>query len=100
MRASDTCLLLSSLVVCERAGRSLVVDRRWLLLQTWQLTLEVADKHRCHVVGKAASDDDPQRCEVGAVLGKRVRGHLPPALAQRVRHIEDCEVLDALGQRE
>ena len=43
---------------------------------------------------KPAPDDDPQRGEVRAVLRERVGGHLPAALAQRVRDVEDREVVD------
>ena len=46
---------------------------------------------------KPAPDDDPQRREVRAVRRERVRGHLPAALAQRVRDVEDGEVVDVVA---
>ena len=73
---------------------SLVVDRLRLLLEPRQLPLEVGDEQVGHVVGEAAPDDDAQRGEVRAVLRERVGGHLPAALAQRVRDVEDGEVVD------
>ena len=44
--------------------------------------------------------DDAQRGEVGPVLREGVGGHLPAALAQRVRDVEDGEVVDVVLERE
>ena len=57
-------------------------------------------EHVRHVVREPPPDDDAQRGEVGAVLGEGVRGHLPAALAQRVRDVEHGVVVDAVLQRE
>ena len=86
--------------VREGAPGRLVVDRRGLRLEPRKLPLEVGDEHVRHVVREAAPDDYAQRGEVGPVLRERVRRHLPAALAQRVRDVEDGVVLDLLLQRE
>ena len=49
---------------------------------------------------EAAAGHDAQRREVLAVRRERVRGHLPAALAHRVRDVEDREVVDVVAQRE
>ncbi len=69
-------------------------------LEPGELALDVGDEHVRQVVREAASNDDAQRREIGAVLGEGVRRYLPAALAQGVRHVEHRVVLDAVFQRE
>ena len=65
-----------------------------------QLSLDVPHEHVREVVGEAAPDDDPERREVFTIRRERVRGHLPAALPQRVRDVEDRVVLDVGPERE
>ena len=71
-----------------------------LLLEPRQLPLEIVHEQVRQVVAETSPHDDTQRGEVGPVLGKRVRGNLPAALAHGVRDVEHGEVLDAVGERE
>src|SRR6476660_3515944 len=80
------------LVVEAGVGRA-VVHRRRLLLEAWQLSLDVLHEQVRQVVGEAAPDDDPERREVFTIRRERVRGHLPAALPQGVRDVEDGVVL-------
>ena len=51
-------------------------------------------------MAEALFDHHPERREVGAVLREGVRGDQPSALAERVRNVEDSEVVDLRGKRE
>ena len=77
-----------------------LVQRGVLFLQARELALDVGDEKVGHVVTQAALDHHTQRTQVGPVLGERVRGHEPAALAERVRDVEDRVVLDVVVQRE
>ena len=86
--------------MAETGRGRLVMNRRRLLLETRQLSLQVGDQHVRHVVGEPAPDDDSKSGKIFAVLRERVRGHLPATLAKRVRHVEHGEVLDVVPKRE
>src|SRR5262245_38481007 len=85
-----------ALLVAEPRGGGVVVYRLGLLLEPRQLPIQVREQHVGHVVGEAAPHDHAQGGEVFAVLRERVGRHLPAALAQRVRHVEDGEVVDVV----
>src|SRR5215218_2970064 len=80
-------------LVMEPRGVRPVVNRRRLLLEARQLTLQVAHEQVGQVVGEAAPDDDPEGGEILPVLREAVRGHLPATLAHGVRDVEDGEVV-------
>ena len=86
------------MVECRR--RRAVVNRLRLLLEARQLPPQIGNQHVGEVVGEAASHDDPERREVLAVLREGVGRDLPATLAQRVRDIEDREVVDVVPQLE
>ena len=65
-----------------------------------QLALDVAYEHVGEVVREALPHDDAQRGEVGAVGGEGVGRHLPAALAQGIRDVEDGEVVDVVLELE
>ncbi len=70
------------------------MDGLGLALEARELALEVGDEHVGQVVREAAANDDAERGEIGAVLGERVGGDLPAALAKGVRDVEDRVVVD------
>ena len=80
-------------------GRPVVNGLR-LLLEARQLPLRSATSRSARSWREAAPHDDPQRREVLPVLRERVRRDLPAALAQRVRDVEDGEVVDVVAQLE
>src|SRR5262245_9359462 len=83
-----------SSLMAEPGGSGVVVHRLGLLLEPRKLPLQVREQHVRHVVGEAAPHDDPEGREVIPVLRERVGRNLPAALAHRVRHVEDGEVVD------
>ena len=78
-------------------GRRGLVHRGGLLLELRQLPLDVVDQQVRHVVAEAALDHDAQHRQVLAVLREGVRREQPAALAQRVRDVEDREVVDPVA---
>jgi hypothetical protein len=70
--------------VREGGRRLCIVYGRRLPLQSRKLPFEVCDEHVGHVVGEPPSDDHAKGGEVGPILGERVRGHLPAALAEGI----------------
>src|SRR5215218_3245789 len=90
----------SALLVAEPGCRRVVVHRLGLALEARQLPLEVREQHVRHVVGEAAPHHDSERSEVLAVLREGVRGHLPAPFAERVRDVEDGEVVDRVAHFE
>jgi hypothetical protein len=46
------------------------VHRRRLLLEAWQLALQIGDQHVGQIVAEASADDNAQRGEVGSFSGK------------------------------
>ena len=84
----------------ERGRAVAVVHRFPLLLQPGQLPLDVGEQHVREIVAEPASHHDAKSREVITVLRERVSRQLPAALTQRVRDVEDGEVVDRVLDRE
>src|SRR3954451_20287959 len=97
--ASQRHMSFPSLVVEARRVSAVVYGGR-LLLQTWQLPLDVVDEHVRDVVRESALHDDAKRCQVLPIGGKRVGRNEPATLAQRARDVEDAEVVDLFSNLE
>src|SRR5215211_2699178 len=89
-----------ALLVAEPGCRRVVVHRLGLALEARQLALQVREQHVAQVVREAAPHDHAEGGEVLAVLRERVRRHLPAPLAERVRDVEDREVVDPVPHGE